>query len=481
MVLLITVVFAAILVLLLPLLIVRGSERSAATMDERLRATNEASDAPLSGSRFLLIGLALFACKYAADALVAWRVFGVRWKPWDYFVPGAVTAMNNYSFYAALGAMSVPFLWLGVSLTVRRLRTLQRSPWLALLFFAPFINLVFFLVICFDLAPPAAPKSAWTGPPKYGPVRRLAIALVVLVPVAMATIVLATKLLGNYGWGLFVSVPFVVGFVAAAIYNRGREPRPAESAGIGLLGIAVVGLGLLGFGLEGVVCLLMALPIVGPIAMLGGTMAAYCARHGWRTPESPSGVVAGLLLMPLLIVGEHQVPRTPAEYRVVSTVIVHAPMDRVWDSLVAFSEIPPPTEALFRAGIAYPIRARIDGQGVGAVRYCVFSTGAFVEPIEVWQSPTLLRFGVRQQPQTMRELSPFRIEPRHLREEYFRATRGQFRLVAQPDGSSLLEGTTWYTLRYWPASYWKIWSDTIVHRIHLRVLDHIRDEAERPS
>jgi hypothetical protein len=215
--------------------------------------------------------------------------------------------------------------------------------------------------------------------------------------------------------------------------------------------------------------------------MLGGAMAAYCGKHGWHTPESPSGVVAGLLLMPLLLLGEHQLKRAPVEYQVVSTVVVHAPPDRVWNALVAFSEIPPPTEALFRAGIAYPIRAEIQGRGVGAVRYCIFSTGAFVEPIEVWQAPELLRFGVRQQPQTMRELSPFNIEPRHLREEYFRATRGQFRLVPQPDGSTLLEGSTWYTLRYWPAQYWRIWSDTIVHRIHLRVLDHIRDDVERPS
>jgi uncharacterized membrane protein YhaH (DUF805 family) len=426
-----------------------------------------------------LLGLILFACKYAADSFVARVIFHVRWMPWDYFAPGSAFKQSSYTFYGVLGAVAVPFLWLGVSLTLRRLRTLQRSPWLALLFFAPFVNLIFFAVISLDLAPPAAPAQFWSEPPRYGPVRRLVLTAIVLVPIAMASIALGTQLLGNYGWGLFVSVPFIVGFVSAAMFNRGRLPNPAESAGIGLLTIAIVGLGLLGFGIEGIVCLVMALPIVGPIAMLGGAMAAYCGKHGWRAPESPSGVVAGLLLMPLLLVGEHQLKPAPVEYEVVSTVAVQAPPQRVWDQLVAFSEIPPPTEAIFRAGVAYPIRAEIQGRGVGATRYCIFSTGAFVEPIDVWQAPELLRFGVRQQPQTMRELSPFNIEPPHVREEYFRATRGQFRLIAQPDGTTLLEGTTWYTLQYWPASYWRLWSDTIVHRIHLRVLDHIREEAER--
>jgi hypothetical protein len=30
----------------------------------------------------------------------------------------------------------------------------------------------------------------------------------------------------------------------------------------------------------------------------------------------------------------------------------------------------------------------------------------------------------------------------------------------------------------WPASYWHLWSDYIIHRIHSRVLEHIRTEAE---
>ena len=41
-----------------------------------------------------------------------------------------------------------------------------------------------------------------------------------------------------------------------------------------------------------------------------------------------------------------------------------------------------------------------------------------------------------------------------------------------------LEGTTWYTNRMWPSAYWKLWSDEVIHRIHLRVLDHIRERSE---
>jgi hypothetical protein len=33
----------------------------------------------------------------------------------------------------------------------------------------------------------------------------------------------------------------------------------------------------------------------------------------------------------------------------------------------------------------------------------------------------------------------------------------------------------------WPAAYWHLWSDYIIHRIHGRVLDHIKTLAEAPA
>jgi hypothetical protein len=53
--------------------------------------------------------------------------------------------------------------------------------------------------------------------------------------------------------------------------------------------------------------------------------------------------------------------------------------------------------------------------GVGAVRRCEFSTGAFVEPVQVWDEPRLLRFSVTQTPSPMEELTPYHhIETPHL-------------------------------------------------------------------
>ena len=89
------------------------------------------------------------------------------------------------------------------------------------------------------------------------------------------------------------------------------------------------------------------------------------------------------LALPGLMLAEHSLKLESPLYEVTTAVAVDAPPEVVWRNLVEFAELPPPDDALFRAGVAYPVRARIDGRGAGAVRYCVFSTGAFVEPIEV--------------------------------------------------------------------------------------------------
>ena len=72
------------------------------------------------------------------------------------------------------------------------------------------------------------------------------------------------------------------------------------------------------------------------------------------------------------------------------------------------------------------------------------------------------------------------IHPPHLR-GFLVSEGGQFLLTPLPNGGTRLEGTTWYQHGLWPSAYWRFWSDAIIHRIHLRVLTHIRDEVEKPT
>ena len=118
---------------------------------------------------------------------------------------------------------------------------------------------------------------------------------------------------------------------------------------------------------------------------------------------------------------------------------------------------------------------------MGAVRYCEFSTGAFVEPITVWNEPHELRFTVTETPPALTEFNPLGtvIAP-HL-DGYFESLGGQFLLTEVAPSVTEIQATTWYTHKVAPVWYWELLSDPILHLIHKRVLTHIKAEAEKVS
>lgn len=186
--------------------------------------------------------------------------------------------------------------------------------------------------------------------------------------------------------------------------------------------------------------------------------------------------------MPVLVAAsmglENLIQRQPPLIKVVTFVEINAAPERVWPNVASFRSIPKPDEWIFKTGIAYPTDAQITGEGVGAIRCCNFSTGAFVEPITTWDEPNVLAFNVTSQPPCMDEMSPWRhIEPPHLK-GYLKSERGELRLIRLPDGRTRWQGTTWYRHRIWPSAYWRFYSDYLIHAIQRRVLEHVKDLTE---
>jgi hypothetical protein len=277
---------------------------------------------------------------------------------------------------------------------------------------------------------------------------------------------------GIYGIALFAMLPLILGALAECFR---RSATPGGAAKIGAAAVLAGNLALLALGGEGLLCILMSIPLTVPLGALGGWFAHAAGRSGVQS----NGTAAVLFLLPLSAgtLGFDLTAKPPVFEARTSIDIAAAP-ENVWKYVISFPEMAPPDEWFFKAGVAYPERARIVGTGVGAVRYCEFSTGAFAEPIKVWDKPRLLQFSVTENPAPMREWSPYReVRPKHLH-GYLISKQGQFRLTALKNGHTLLEGTTWYQHGLWPSQYWRIWSDAIIHRIHLRVLTHIRTLAE---
>ncbi len=481
---------------------------------------------------FLTAGLGLFALKYAIDSSVAWFVFGRGWSPWDYLVTSLpLAALTNLTrdaaFHLTLLAVALPFIVIGVGLTLARLRAAGLPPWLAVFFFPPVVNLLFFVILATLRSVPTAkvkvtaradgnaqadinPGEAHRGQPsaagmlRYGrdaepvggarrwlPERASAsLLLSSLLPVPFGVLLTYLAVYGfrDYGLGVFVALPFTQGLLAAALHGARRRRRMGESLNAAMLCGVFTLIAIFSVALEGLGCLLMLLPLAIPVALLGGA-AGHGLQVGVGQQRTGAGRPGGAgrsylcvsLAVPAFMAAENTARPPAPVYAVTTSMDVDAPPEEVWRHVISFGRIAPPAadDWLFRLGVAYPVEATIRGAGVGAVRHCVFSTGPFVEPITVWDEPRLLKFDVTSNPPTMREWSPYsNIHPPHV-DDFLVSHGGEFRLIPLDGGGrTRLEGTTWYQHNLWPAGYWRLWSDLIIHRIHGRVLGHVKGLSE---
>jgi uncharacterized membrane protein YhaH (DUF805 family) len=440
---------------------------------------------------YAMWGCVLFAIKYNLDRLVATFGFHRSWWITSYYVPNAsLFALNpdDRRFFLTLLVLAVPFIWIGTSFTVRRLRSLGFPLWLVFFFFIPFVNLLFFAILCtlpskdqVQLKPRTMSESLRGFFDRLIPDSKAgAIAMALLVNTASGVLfaLLSVQALKNYGWGLFVGLPFCLGLTSVLIYSYRERRTLGQCIAISALSVLVICVALLVIAFEGVFCLAMAAPIAGVLAILGGTIGYAIQFHPDNRTQAPRLYSLMLIALPLLMTAEHYQAPPAQVFEVRSSIDIQAAPETVWEQVIAFSEIPPPKEWLFRIGIAYPIRAHIDGSGAGAMRHCIFTTGEFLEPIQIWDEPRLLKFSVLVNPPPLREWTPYQeIRPPHLAGFLLSRAR-QFRLIALPNGSTRLEGTTWYQHHLWPEQYWKLWSDFIIHKIHLRVLNHIKSQSE---
>ena len=426
-------------------------------------------------------GSGLMVVKYAVELAVLWWFNRAVLSPLEFASPVLSNRQHLIAGADWLGwawfIWTLPFLWIAVTMSVRRSMTAGLSAWVGMLIFIPGVNL--FTMLGLALLPDKQPWSTLphASVPTGGLTNLRSAAFGVALGLAIAGVMLAVSVyaLDTYGAALFLGTPVVMGAVAAVVANAAAPRSWSASVGLGLLAVILAGAGLFALALEGAICIAMAAPITLPQGALGGVVGKVIADSA--RPPLP-GTMAALMVLPGWAGAERLAAPQP-EFMVTSSVVIQASPTEVWQHVIHFPDLEEPDEWYFRYGIACPMRAEIHGEGVGAERHCIFTTGTFVEPITVWDAPRRLAFDVAEQPAPMFEMSPYEhVHPPHL-EGALRSTRGVFLLEELPDGQTLLIGNTWYEFDMYPHAYWTLWSDLMIHRIHTRVLEHVRRHAEQ--
>jgi len=443
--------------------------------------------AEVSRRTYLISGFALMGIKYATEAGAVFHFTGRVLWPHVFFNPIMTMRQELLGPPApawlqwAIIVWTLPFLWIAVGMSVRRAVNSGQSAVAGLGVLIPFFNyMVMLRLAMLPASGDCSWSNAWFEPsatkPPLGHFLSSALkGIAAAVLIALVMVSLGAYVFGSYGISLFLGTPVLMGVTSAFLYNRPTRRGLGGTLVVGQASVVLGAFALLLFAFEGIICLVMLAWMASGMALLGSLVGySMCVLR----PTSAGSVLVLAAALPLAL-GAESLHRPTPLYEVVSTVEIDAPPEAVWPHVIGFSELPEPSQWFFRLGIAYPQRATIVGSGVGAVRRCEFSTGAFVEPITAWEPGRRLAFDVESQPAPMHELSPYRhVHPPHL-DGYLRSKRGEFRLVALPGGRTRLEGSTWYELELYPQDYWTLWSDGCIHLIHRRVLDHVKHLAEK--
>lgn len=262
------------------------------------------------------------------------------------------------------------------------------------------------------------------------------------------------------GLVVFVLVPGVAGFVVARTLFYWRAVLVSMTIATFLcLGLLVT------FGLEGLLCVLMALPLLFASALCGAAVGRVTCLLT-RTPSKNSTVLfstsAALMLLGL---GQLDHAQSPRRESVTTTITIDAPPEQVWDALVNFDRVEGTQPLLMRIGLPVPLSCEVKGTGVGAERICRFDRGFIRERVTKWDAPRALEFDVLE----------VRLPGRH----WLGFQRAGYSVKQQGDGKTEVTRTTVVTSTLRPAWYWRVFERLGTETEHHYILEHLRTTTTR--
>lgn len=432
---------------------------------------------------YAVASTAAFFSQHAAVAalfVVGHQHLVVNWR--FYLVPlRSVLELRGVpeASYALAFAFGLIAAWVLAVLAFRRSIDANKGGWAAAMVIAPIVQIFVIVVMAVMPSRPVHVSTAVDSLEAKRRINRTTAIEGMLAGMGLTVFAVAVGALifGVYGYGLFVVSPFLIGVTTAFLANRKEDIGDGASIILAFFAAALGGIALVAVALEGIICVVLAAPLAAVVAIPGAMLGRAMAMSGRRRPQHSLMSVA---FLPIVFLSEQALPPS-ATIDTHQSIEVAAPVDAVWRSVIHMDNIDGKPALPFRLGVAYPVSARILGEGVGAKRLGIFSTGVAVERVTQWQPGRRLSFEVLSDPPAMHELSPYReVHAPHV-VGYFHTTLTTFELTPMADGRTRVALSTSHELKLDPVLYWLPLARWVVSQDDARVLNHIRAQAERQS
>jgi len=281
-----------------------------------------------------------------------------------------------------------------------------------------------------------------------------------------------SSLAGTYAvmtLGFLVLVPFAMGYLTV---RSVRSPSLAFRVLAPWVPCLIVVAAAWLVGAEGSICIVMALPLMLPLASIGGIVGA--SQAGRLSAALPVVALLPWVMMPL----ERGRPAVKRFVTTTTSITIAAPPATVWPLVVSVDSITPREQrrALFSTiGFPKPIAATLDRPGVGGVRTAAFERGiVFRETIIAWEPERRIRFTIFPDAIPATTLDPHVA----IGGPYFDVLTGTYELHPLGDGGTQLVLTSEHRVStaFNPYAVW--WADRIMRSIQTNILGVLRERAE---
>jgi len=286
---------------------------------------------------------------------------------------------------------------------------------------------------------------------------------------------------GAMTWAFLFGVPFAMGFITIFVIERRQALRFWVWVVWPWIPILAGALGTLLAFLEGMICIVMFLPIALFCASLGGIMAGVIAD---RLGGSKDLIAGAVLLFPLAFgPWEHHVLYSKEIHTTANYVDIHAPSPVIWSNIERVPAIRPgelPQSWSHRIGFPNPVEATLPYEGIGGVRHATFSGGVlFIETIDTWEIQRRLGFSIKAQTDQI----PNTTLDKHVRVggPFFDVLHGEYRLEPLDSGVIRLHLSSQQRLSTDFNWYARIWSDATMSALQGRILKVIGARCEREA
>ena len=262
----------------------------------------------------------------------------------------------------------------------------------------------------------------------------------------------------DYGITFFILFPMAIGYSIGTMDKRERRVSYL------ILGLLIFFGFLLAGALEGLICVLMALPIFALCIFFG-----YKAQQYRKQKEDKASNRLLMSLFPLLVLLalnpiEQGLLPEPRLITIQNSIVLNYPPEIVFDEVKQMDKLDAEKPLGMWLGLPAPYKCDLEADSIGAKRVCLFKEGKIVAQITAYEKGKVLQMDVLEYTLTGKD--------------WFEFVDASYTFEKTAEGKTLISRTSSYKSILHPRFYWQPIERWGIEQEHKFVLNSLKKNIQ---